>query len=64
MQHRKGKNHKRRVRALKEQPYTQKEAEAAVGLGVRDYEEEKRALGGKEVDAVDAVMEVDGEVQG
>ncbi|KAI1930453.1 hypothetical protein LOZ66_002560 [Ophidiomyces ophidiicola] len=30
--HRKGKNHKRRVRLLKEEPHTQKVAEAAVGL--------------------------------
>ncbi|KAI9822891.1 MAG: Bud site selection protein 20 [Thelocarpon impressellum] len=33
IQHRRGKNHKRRVRLLREEPYTQKEAEAAVGLG-------------------------------
>lgn len=32
LQHRKGKNHKRRIRALRAEPYTQKEAEAAVGL--------------------------------
>ena len=32
IQHRKGKNHKRRLRALRVEPYTQKEAEAAVGL--------------------------------
>ncbi|KAI9844459.1 MAG: Bud site selection protein 20 [Sclerophora amabilis] len=31
--HRKGKNHKRRVRLLREEPYSQKEAEAAIGLG-------------------------------
>ncbi|KAI8627500.1 zinc finger protein [Xylariaceae sp. FL1651] len=31
--HRKGKPHKRRVKQLREEPYTQKEAEAAVGLG-------------------------------
>ncbi|EAS36372.3 bud site selection protein 20 [Coccidioides immitis RS] len=30
--HRKGKNHKRRIRLLKEEPHTQKLAEAAVGL--------------------------------
>lgn len=30
--HRKGSTHKRRVKALKDEPYTQKEAEAAVGL--------------------------------
>ena len=32
VQHRRGKNHKRRVRSLREEPYSQKEAEAAVGL--------------------------------
>merc|ERR1711939_133043 len=32
VKHEKGKPHKRRVRQLKEEPYTQKEAEAAVGL--------------------------------
>ncbi|KAJ8122008.1 hypothetical protein O1611_g9953 [Lasiodiplodia mahajangana] len=31
--HRKGKPHKRRVKQLREEPYTQKEAEAAAGLG-------------------------------
>ncbi|TVY94009.1 Zinc finger protein [Lachnellula willkommii] len=29
--HRKGSTHKRRVKALKEEPYTQREAEAAIG---------------------------------
>ena len=32
--HRKGKNHKRRVRTLKEEAHSQKAADAAVGLGV------------------------------
>ncbi|KAL8939891.1 MAG: hypothetical protein Q9211_002534 [Gyalolechia sp. 1 TL-2023] len=32
LQHRRGKNHKRRLRALKEEPYSQKEADAAIGL--------------------------------
>ncbi|KAL8784455.1 MAG: hypothetical protein Q9213_003978 [Squamulea squamosa] len=31
-QHTRGKNHKRRVRMLREEPYSQKEAEAAIGL--------------------------------
>ncbi|KAI1809423.1 zinc finger protein [Poronia punctata] len=35
--HRKGKPHKRRVKQLREQPYTQKEAEAAIGLGVNAH---------------------------
>lgn len=30
--HRKGGPHRRRIKALREEPYTQKEAEAAVGL--------------------------------
>jgi len=30
--HRKGSTHKRRVKALKDEPWTQKEAEAAIGL--------------------------------
>ena len=32
VKHAKGKPHKRRVRQLKEEPYTQKDAEAAAGL--------------------------------
>jgi len=32
--HRKGKNHKRRLRILRVDPHTQRTAEAAVGLGV------------------------------
>ncbi|EEH09147.1 C2H2 finger domain-containing protein [Histoplasma capsulatum var. duboisii H88] len=31
--HRRGKNHKRRLRILKEEPHSQKMAEAAIGLG-------------------------------
>jgi bud site selection protein 20 len=33
--HRRGKPHKRRVKQLAEEPYSQKEAEAAVGIGLR-----------------------------
>ncbi|KAL7273639.1 hypothetical protein RUND412_003481 [Rhizina undulata] len=33
VQHRRGKNHKRRCRLLLEEPYSQKEADAAAGLG-------------------------------
>lgn len=52
--HKKGKPHKRRVRLLREEPYTQKEAEAAVGLttdngrkpkGVVEEEEEMEVEG-------------------
>ncbi|KAK2734799.1 Bud site selection protein 20 [Myotisia sp. PD_48] len=32
--HRRGKNHKRRIRLLREEPHSQKIAEAAVGIGV------------------------------
>lgn len=48
VKHEKGKPHKRRVRQLKEEPYSQKEAEAAIGLttdsGKRDVEEEMKDL--------------------
>lgn len=37
MQHRRGKNHKRRCKSLKEAPFSQKEADAATGLGVEDF---------------------------
>jgi len=30
--HRKGSTHKRRLKALKDEPYSQREAEAAIGL--------------------------------
>ncbi|KAI9729349.1 MAG: Bud site selection protein 20 [Cirrosporium novae-zelandiae] len=32
VQHRRGKNHKRRVQLLKEEPFTQKEADRVIGL--------------------------------
>ncbi|KAJ5532922.1 hypothetical protein N7494_009474 [Penicillium frequentans] len=35
--HTKGKNHKRRVKILKEEPHSQKIAEAVVGLGVDNF---------------------------
>ncbi|KAK5151733.1 hypothetical protein BJ546DRAFT_970247 [Cryomyces antarcticus] len=44
--HERGKPHKRRVRQLREEPYTQKEAEAAVGLGTDNG---KRAASAMEV---------------
>ncbi|KAL0634586.1 hypothetical protein Q9L58_006473, partial [Maublancomyces gigas] len=37
--HRRGKNHKRRVRMLNEEPYSQKEADAAAGLGTATFYE-------------------------
>ncbi|KAI0404071.1 zinc finger protein [Xylaria palmicola] len=39
--HLKGKPHKRRVKQLREAPYTQKEAEAAAGLGTSDEDPHK-----------------------
>jgi bud site selection protein 20 len=51
--HRKGKNHKRRLRILREDPQTQQTAEAAVGLGVDNG---KRDLQTSNMD-VDAINE-------
>ncbi|KAF2660612.1 hypothetical protein K491DRAFT_688059 [Lophiostoma macrostomum CBS 122681] len=45
--HQKGKVHKRRLRQLRDEPYSQKEAEAAVGLGTDNG---KRATALMEVD--------------
>ncbi|XP_070582036.1 zinc finger protein 593-like [Ptychodera flava] len=42
-EHFKGRPHKRRLRALKDQPYTQKEAEAAAGMGSY-YAPQKRTV--------------------
>ncbi|OKL61437.1 hypothetical protein UA08_03819 [Talaromyces atroroseus] len=42
--HRKGKNHKRRLRILKEDPHTHKTAEAAVGLGVDNGQREQTVM--------------------
>jgi bud site selection protein 20 len=53
VKHAKGKPHKRRCRQLKEEPYTQKEAQAAVGLTTDNG---KRS---KEADMVDAEEDVD-----
>ncbi|GAP85226.1 putative zinc finger protein [Rosellinia necatrix] len=39
--HLKGKPHKRRVKQLREEPYTQKEAEAAVGIGANTEDSSK-----------------------
>ncbi|KAI4125513.1 MAG: hypothetical protein LQ347_005362 [Umbilicaria vellea] len=57
VQHRRGKNHKRRIRALREEPYSQKEAEAAVGLrtdnGKKEIIESERI---EDISAPDHVM--------
>jgi bud site selection protein 20 len=45
--HRKGKVHKRRLRQLRDEPYSQKEAEAAAGLGTDNG---KRTIALMEVD--------------
>ncbi|EEH22292.1 hypothetical protein PABG_04503 [Paracoccidioides brasiliensis Pb03] len=51
--HRRGKNHKRRLRILKEEPHSQKIAEAAIGLGTDNWTREGNA---KKEDNVDAEM--------
>ncbi|KAI9852537.1 MAG: Bud site selection protein 20 [Thelocarpon superellum] len=57
IEHRRGKNHKRRVRLLRDTPYTQKEAEAAVGLGTDNGSRSHSAPHPKE----DAEIHVDAE---
>ncbi|TGO69892.1 hypothetical protein BOTNAR_0006g00410 [Botryotinia narcissicola] len=44
LSHLKGKPHKRRVKALKEGPYTQRDAEAAIGQGPADNGKRNKAL--------------------
>ncbi|KAI9773454.1 MAG: Bud site selection protein 20 [Geoglossum simile] len=44
VRHRRGKNHLRRVRLLREAPYSQREAEAAIGLGVDNGPTRKAAV--------------------
>ncbi|KAF2768503.1 hypothetical protein EJ03DRAFT_352046 [Teratosphaeria nubilosa] len=46
--HAKGKPHKRRFRQLKEEPYSQKEAEAAVGLTTNNGSLSKKTKGGED----------------
>ncbi|EMR65313.1 putative zinc finger protein [Eutypa lata UCREL1] len=50
--HRKGKPHKRRVKQLREEPYTQKEAEAVVGIVTDNEGHHRRA------EVTDAEMEI------
>ncbi|RYO79087.1 hypothetical protein DL764_010052 [Monosporascus ibericus] len=50
--HKKGKPHKRRVKQLREEPYTQKDAEAAVGLATDNEGHHRRT------EAADAEMEM------
>jgi bud site selection protein 20 len=56
--HRRGKGHKRRVRQLKEEPYSQKEAEAAVGLYTDNGKHTKKLLSeeSKHAAAVDSMQ--------
>ncbi|GAM36603.1 C2H2 finger domain protein [Talaromyces pinophilus] len=49
--HRKGKNHKRRLRILKEDVHTHKTAEQAVGLGVDNGKREQTLMDTDEPDA-------------
>ena len=56
VKHGKGKPHKRRVRQLKEEPYSQKEAEAAVGLTTDNG---KRTVHQEEMEMVDVGEEVE-----
>ncbi|KAA6408959.1 MAG: C2H2 finger domain-containing [Lasallia pustulata] len=61
VQHRKGKNHKRRIRALRTEPYTQKEAEAAVGLGTDNGKRENVERDSMEdISTADNAMAVEG----
>lgn len=48
--HQRGKPHKRRVKQLEEEPYTQKEAEAAVGLRTDNGGPRRGDVGGNEVE--------------
>lgn len=56
-QHKRGKNHKRRVRMLREEPYTQKDAEAAVGLWTDNGKKKK---GEEAMEVERQIGEVDG----
>ncbi|RMZ88295.1 hypothetical protein DV736_g4469, partial [Chaetothyriales sp. CBS 134916] len=44
-EHRRGKNHKRRVRLLKEEAHSQKMAEAAIGLGTDNVPKRQKQAG-------------------
>ncbi|KAI9752684.1 MAG: hypothetical protein M4579_005522 [Chaenotheca gracillima] len=57
--HRKGKNHKRRVRMLRAEPYSQQEAEAAVGLGVDNRQRTVRQPEAPAEDAADVPQEME-----
>ncbi|KAH0544002.1 hypothetical protein FGG08_001769 [Glutinoglossum americanum] len=62
VQHRRGKNHLRRVRLLREEPYSQREAEAAVGLGVDNGPVKEAVVDtmiNEEVPSVEKEMEVE-----
>ncbi|MCJ1235609.1 Bud site selection protein 20 [Varicellaria rhodocarpa] len=57
IEHRKGKNHKRRIRSLREEPYTQKEADAAAGLGTDNGPQKRTNL--TESESASAAMDVE-----
>ncbi|KAF2201318.1 hypothetical protein GQ43DRAFT_431735 [Delitschia confertaspora ATCC 74209] len=52
--HKRGKVHKRRLRALRDEPYTQKEAEAAAGLTTDNG---KRTTAVMDIDEADAQLQ-------
>ncbi|KAI9827633.1 MAG: hypothetical protein M1819_006922 [Sarea resinae] len=60
VKHRGGKRHKRRIRMLREEPYSQKEAEAAVGLRTDNG---TRLTAAKSGDGTELVKEVEMETE-
>jgi len=60
--HRKGSTHKRRLKALKDEPYSQKEAEAAIGLRTDNGPRHtaKDNMGNVEVEMEDSELVEDG----
>ncbi|BFZ59135.1 hypothetical protein YB2330_000138 [Saitoella coloradoensis] len=57
VEHRRGKNHKKRVKLLKETPYSQAEAEAGVGLGVVTLQKKRAAQAAQKLSAVAEVKD-------
>ncbi|MCJ1310967.1 Bud site selection protein 20 [Agyrium rufum] len=57
VQHRRGKNHKRRVRALREEPHSQRESEAAIGLSTDNGPKKATSDSGVMVDATEMEIE-------
>jgi hypothetical protein len=67
VQHRRGKNHKRRCKSLKEVPFSQKEADAATGLGVEEFLRATKSLedqeGSEEKKVDGSAMELEVDVE-